>query len=207
MRRWSRGLGRWRSLTRVGGSTLLVQRLRAARSFVGALILVTCISNTTPVISGATKTSAVSPADRANLIRVAVGVRAAILRTDTRALVGLVSPSEGLECTDDRYTIAQVQRHLSRTSSVLYEGLFDAARFSRRCGASYPGEHPAISEKAFFESAPGGVVEIEFVKNGYATVRFSSPRPRYYPREYSFKKERGEWKLVEGPVIGSCACG
>jgi len=119
----------------------------------------------------------------------------------------MISHSEGLSCTDTRYKKAQVLRYLSNRNSILYQSLFDAARFSRRCSAGYPREYPATSEKAFFETAPGGSFEIEFVKGGYATIKFISPKAGYYPREFTFKKEGADWMLSDGFIIGNCGCG
>jgi hypothetical protein len=176
------------------------------RFLVGALVAIACIAITTPVISE-TSAKALTTADREKLISAAEKLRAATLHVDTAALISLISSTDGLECTDARYKKAQVSQYISRTDSILYEGLFDAARFSRRCGAGYPAKYPATSDKAFFESAPSGSVEVEFVKDNYATVKFTSATAGYYPREYSFKKERGDWKLVGGLIIGNCTCG
>jgi hypothetical protein len=177
-----------------------------ARIRVGALIVVACIV-TTPVTADATNVNMLSPADRAQLVSTAVKLRDAILHVDAKTVGSLISSSDGLICTDTQYKKAQVRKSLSNVNSILYQGLFNAARFSRRCGAGYPRETPATSEKAFFEITPNGSIEIKFVKGAYAIVKFVSPKAAYYPREYTFKKEGTNWTLVEGFIIGSCTCG
>ncbi|MGA7712185.1 MAG: hypothetical protein WCA81_09810 [Rhizomicrobium sp.] len=173
---------------------------------VGALIVIVSIAMT-PVTADATNVNTLSPVDQAQLVSTAVKLREAILHVDPKSVVSLISSSDGLICTDTQYNKAQVRKYLSNVNSILYQGLFNAARFSRRCGAGYPRETPATSEKAFFETTPNGSIEIKLVSGAYATVKFVSPKAAYYPREYTFKKEGTNWTLVEGFIIGSCTCG
>ncbi len=172
-----------------------------------AIFVAACAAITTAVTAAATDADTLSFSDRAKLTSAAVELRKAILRADARGVGRMISPSDGLSCTDTRYKKAQVLRYLSNRSSILYQSVFDAARFSRRCGAGYPHEYPATSEMAFFETAPDGSFEIEFIKDGYATIKFTSPKSGYYPREFTFKKEGAGWTLSDGFIIGSCGCG
>jgi hypothetical protein len=166
------------------------------------LIVFAFITATTSATADSVNT--LSPADRVNLTATATKLREAILHVDLRTVVSLVS---SLRCTDTQYNKAQVRKYLTSTNSILYQSLFDAPRFARRCGADYTRQYPATSERAFFEANPNGSIEIEPVEGGYATVKFTFPKPGYYPREYGFRKEGAKWMLVDGLVVENCSCG
>ena len=170
------------------------------------IFVIACLVIASGFGAAANEANQLSASERTKLTSAAVELRRAILLGDAHGVGRLVS-SSGLWCTDTRYRKAQVLRHLSNRSSFLYESLFDAARFSRRCGSGYGSDFPATSEKAFFETTADAKFEITYVEDDYAGIKFISPKAGYYPREYTFKKEKSAWKLSNGFIIGDCGCG
>jgi hypothetical protein len=182
------------------------QGRRKMIGFVRVLAIVGCLALATSSAQ-AEPQARLSPADSRALASAATRLRIAILNRDVGYISKILSPSERLMCTDTAYRKAQVVRYLSDANSKLYISLFDAPNFRRACGRDYPAQYPATSDKAFFEAAPNGVFEITPLGRGYATVKFVAPTANLYPREYDFKREGGEWKLVGGLIVGSCSCG
>jgi hypothetical protein len=85
--------------------------------------------------------------------------------------------------------------------------LFDSARFSQQCGNGYPVKYPAISEQEFLRTANDSMRIVRIEKN-WASVTLTSPNPRHCPREWSFHREGGRWKIAGGSwIVGRCACG
>lgn len=181
----------------------LAVALRAGRMrYVAGLLLALLASGA----SAAPPVIELSERDRAELLQAATGVRSAILRKDVGALLKLIG-SEGLMCTDTQYSYTNVRRDLYNRSSHLYLSLFDSVRFAAKCGADYPSEYPAKSDQDFFEHMPDSPIDVTFAKKDYATVTYRSTVKGYYPLAYSFHKEQGRWKLVEGLIVGNCTCG
>ena len=150
------------------------------------------------------KSEPLSNADRESLLKVAVDLRTAILREDINGILQHVSTSQGLSCTDTQYSYQEVKKDLHNKNSHLYICLFDTVGFSKMCGHQYPAEYPAISDKEFFSKAEYEPIEIKSMKVGWAIVTYTSKTRGHYPREYTFHKEQGEWKLTYGVIIGSC---
>ena len=156
---------------------------------------------------GGSDVIALSDKEKSDVLRAADIVRHAILNQDSNALLAAISSSQGLGCTDDKFSHKRVRMDLRNPNSFLYIGLFDTSKFIDRCGSAYPANFSAKSEKDFFEHITAPKMEITFAKKNYATVTFQSTVEGYYPVEYSFRKERGQWKLVYGLIIGGCTCG
>jgi hypothetical protein len=148
-----------------------------------------------------------SSRDRADLLRVAAAVRAAILKSDTTAFLQFVSPSHGLVCTDSNYQIAEVEKYLRDKRSYLYLSLFNSKQFATRCGKGFPSAYPAVSDKTFFERSRQSGMDITFAAKGYAEVTFQAGGADLYPRRFEFHKDAKGWKLVGGITIGVCECG
>jgi hypothetical protein len=100
-----------------------------------------------------------------------------------------------------------VSRDLRNRKSYLYLSLFNTPEFSQQCGSGYPPEFPAISEKDFFTADKNLSVEIVAVSPEVAQVIFKSHIREHYQREWWFKKEGAEWRLVGGFIVGDCTCG
>jgi hypothetical protein len=147
-----------------------------------------------------------SAGDRRDVLQTAARVKAAILQHDVSAIMSYISKSEGLTCTDTRYTLRQVSRYIHNSNSELYLGLFDTSQFTRQCGAGYPQNSPK-AESDFFAHMADAETKITFESKEYAEVSFYSHLPGYYPRQYMFHREAGRWRLVSGFIIGSCGCG
>jgi hypothetical protein len=159
------------------------------------------------VVCSALSASEPTNADRDAVQLAAREIRSAILRKDIDALLAHVSTLEGLTCTDSNYPYREVRRYLNDRSSHLYVSLFDSTKFAARCGSHYSPEYPAVSDKEFFERVGESRIDVTFFKDEYVTVRYSSPISSYYPREYELHREHGQWKIVEGFIIGYCSCG
>jgi len=174
-------------MKRVAAATVLIALSQALAAFVGP-------------------SDALSNADNEMLRRTAEELRGAILRGDAQGVLKFVSRT-GLGCTDTQIPYSRVKKDLRDTNSHLYLSLFDSLRFSKRCGAQYPPEFPATSDRDFFLATRDGAIEIHSLSDGMAQVVFKSDRKDLYQREYDFRKETGVWKLVYGLIVGSCSCG
>jgi hypothetical protein len=149
---------------------------------------------------------AFAPEEERELRRAVLVLNEAILRADVRQVLQQIS-SEGLTCTDTRYTREKVRAFLGDHQSHLYMSLFDTARFSQQCGREYPADYPAISERDFLRTANASMMIVRFDTN-WAQVTLTSSNRRHYPREWSFHKENGRWKIAAGSwIVGRCSCG
>ena len=156
--------------------------------------------------SAASPSAALSSKDRNDLQRVAMALRDAIVREDIPGIMKQVSQS-GLGCTDNHIEYKKVEADLRSKGGYLHRSFFDSANFAKECGAGYGPEYPAISDKEFFSSEQNQSIEIIPYSAIDAQVVFKSRIPNHYKREWDFKKERGEWKLKYGFIVGSCSCG
>ena len=157
--------------------------------------------------SGQSLNSSLSRADGEALREAAHDVRNAIVRQDTRRILERISKSEGLACTDRRIPYQQVGKDLRDKTSHLYISLFDSERFSKRCGKEYPAEYPAISDHEFFQSASTATIELQPLERGLVQVVLKSHVKGHYPREWVFRKEQGQWRLIDGFIVSRCSCG
>ncbi len=148
-----------------------------------------------------------SPKDRADLLQAAAAVRTAILNGDAAALLALVSPTQGLGCTDDTYKYQEVARYLRDKGSYLYIALFDTSQFQAECGDGYPPEGLPISDKEFFERSANIFTKITMAEKGTAEVTYATSESGLDHRQYYFHKESHGWRLVGGLIIGECTCG
>jgi len=147
-----------------------------------------------------------SIADERQIRRAVVALREAILKKDLKDLLRQISGA-GLTCTDTDYSYKMIRAFLDDKKSHLYMSLFDSARFSQQCGNEYPVEYPAISEQEFLRTANDSMLIVRTDSN-WARVTLTSPNPRHYPREWSFHREGGTWKVAGGSwVVGRCGCG
>jgi hypothetical protein len=150
---------------------------------------------------------AFSAVDQRNLRAVALKVQEAILNENVNELARAVSRTEGLTCTDARYSYKSVQSFLHDKTSHLYMSLFDSARFSRQCGYQYSPEYPAISDREFLRTGNESIV-IARLDNDWAQVTITSSVKGLYPREWYFHREERTWRLARGSfVLGRCSCG
>jgi hypothetical protein len=134
-------------------------------------------------------------------------VRQAILAEDISSLLSSISASEGLICTDTRYTGREIQAFLANKQSEFYVSLFRSEAFGEKCGDGYPVEYPALSESEFLRTANASVA-ITRVDADWARVTITSPVRTHYPREWYFHREGGTWKIGGASfVIGNCTCG
>ena len=146
-------------------------------------------------------------ADRQKLAEVALDLKGAILREDAEGVLRHVSRASGLRCTDTQIPYRQIKRDLHNKTSHLYMSVFDSNNWSKRCGSEYPVEYPAISDKEFFATAEQVAMEIEPIEKDWVKVTFKSNKKSQYPREFSFHRERGIWRLTDGFVVSRCSCG
>jgi len=154
----------------------------------------------------AQNTRTFSIADERQIRRAVVALREAILKEDLKQLLRQISGA-GLTCTDTDYSYKMIKAFLTNKRSHLYMSLFDSARFSQQCGSGYPVKYPAISEQEFPQTANDSV-RIVRIDSNWARVTLTSPNPRHYPREWSFHREGGTWKVAGGSwIVGRCACG
>ncbi len=149
---------------------------------------------------------AFAPDEERGLRRDVLVLKEALLGEDLTQVLQQIS-SEGLTCTDTRYSREKVRAFLSDHQSHLYMSLFDTARFSQQCGREYPADYPAISEKEFLRTANASMMIVRLDTN-WAQVTLTSSNSRHYPREWSFHKENGRWKVAAGSwIVGRCSCG
>ena len=143
-----------------------------------------------------------------NMLRaIAQKVKQAILDADVEGLLGHISKTSGLTCTDTNYSYGEVRAFLHDKRSHLYMSLFDSAEFARRCGSDYSSEYPAIADNDFLRTANQSVT-IARLDNDWAQVTFTTPIKNHYPREWYFHREAGTWRVASGSfIIGSCSCG
>ncbi len=93
------------------------------------------------------------------LKRIVSDIRESILKKDIDHLAQYIGP-DGLECTDDQFSYAEVIAALKNKTSFLYLSLFNSKLFKEKCGQEYPDEYPAISDREFFETAKDLNVEV-----------------------------------------------
>lgn len=149
----------------------------------------------------------VSPTDENAIRKTVEQIRSAIAARDINTLLKLISPTEGLSCTDTKYRYAEAKRFLRDHGSTFYTSLFDTTRFRQSCGSSYPPEYPAISELEFYATASQEVL-IESSSSKWAKVTIKSPIKSHYERWMYLHREGNSWKAAGGSfVIGECTCG
>ena len=118
-----------------------------------------------------------------------------------------VSQKERLSCTDTPYTYSQARKFLKDHDSVFYKSLFDSRKFAKDCGAWYPSEYPAISEKEFYSTA-SHEISIESFDRNWVKVTIQSPVKAHYERWMYLHREGAVWRVTGGSfVIGNCTCG
>jgi hypothetical protein len=159
------------------------------------------------VCASATDQATLSAHDREVILKTVDALRAAILSGNADAFLQHVSTTQGLTCTDTKYSYKDITRFLADKRSHLYMGLFDSPSFAQACGREYPPEYPAISDREFLKTA-NAAVTITTVRKGWVEVTINSPVPSHYPRMWYLHKEGEAWKLAgDGVIIGSCSCG
>ena len=169
-----------------------------------SLISASIVLWSAPALAQNTRTFSI--ADERQIRRAVVALREAILKEDLNQLSRQISGA-GLTCTDTDYSYKMIKAFLTNKRSHLYMSLFDSARFSQQCGSGYPVKYPAISEQEFPQTANDSV-RIVRIDSNWARVTLTSPNPRHYPREWSFHREGGTWKVAGGSwIVGRCACG
>ena len=157
-----------------------------------------------PALAQNTRTFSI--ADERQIRRAVVALREAILKEDLKQLLRQISGA-GLTCTDTDYSYKMIREFLMNKRSHLYMSLFGSARFSQQCGSGYPVKYPAISEQEFLRTANDSMLIVR-IETNWASVTLTSPNPRHYPREWSFHREGGTWKVAGGSwIVGRCACG
>ena len=168
------------------------------------LISVSIVLWSTPAFSQNERTFSI--ADERQIRRAVVAIREAILKEDLKQLLRQIS-GVGLTCTDTGYSHKMIGAFLDDKTSHLYMSLFDSAQFSLRCGNEYPAQYPAISEQEFLRTANDSMLIVRTDSN-WARVTLTSPNPRHYPREWSFHREGGTWKVAGGSwVVARCGRG
>lgn len=144
-------------------------------------------------------------ADMAGLDKATLDIKDAILAMNVKRLSMWIGP-DGLTCTDDQYSRAEVLKALHDKKSPLYLGLFDTKKFKKECGEGYSDQYPPISDREFFETAKDLKIQISEFRPGWAEVKIISSVKTQYPREWDFHKVKGRWKLTEG-LLMRCQCG
>lgn len=156
---------------------------------------------------GGTSKPQLSEADVTAIRATVRDIRIAIVSADAKALLGHISQSEGLSCTDTQYSYAEAKAFVQNPRSAFHQSLFDTARFRKECGSGYPAAYPAISEKEFYASA-NKEVSIEVVNLNWVKVTIRSPVKTHYERWLYLHREGQAWKIGGGSfVIGNCTCG
>lgn len=159
------------------------------------------------VCASATDQPTLSAHDREVILKTVDALRAAILSGNADALLQHVSTTQGLTCTDTKYSYKEVTHFLADKRSHLYMGLFDSPSFGQACAREYPPQYPAISDREFLKSA-NAAVTIMPVRKDWVEVTINSPVPSHYPRKWYLHKEGEVWKLAgDSLIIGNCSCG
>jgi len=159
------------------------------------------------VCAAATDQATLSAHDRQVILKTVDELRAAILTGNADALLQHVSATQGLTCTDTKYSYKDITHFLADKRSHLYMGLFDSPSFAQACAREYPPEYPAISDREFLKTA-NAAVTITTVRKGWVEVTINSPASSHYPRKWYLHKEGEAWKLTgDSLIIGSCSCG
>jgi hypothetical protein len=159
------------------------------------------------VCAAATDQATLSAHDRELILKNVDALRAAILSRNADAVLQHVSTTQGLTCTDTRYSYKDITHFLADRRSHLYMGLFDSLSFAQACAREYPPEYPAISDREFLKTA-NAAVTITTVRKDWVEVTITSPVPSHYPRKWYLHKEGEAWKLAgDSVVIGNCSCG
>jgi hypothetical protein len=141
----------------------------------------------------------------AELKLVVSDIRNLILKEDIDHFAKYIGP-DGLFCTDDQFSHADVIAALKDKSSPLYLSLFNSKLLKEKCGEAYSDEYPAISDKEFFKTAKDLKVEVSDLKPGWVEVKISSSVSNQYPRDWTFHRVKGKWKITEG-ILMRCSCG
>jgi hypothetical protein len=171
-------------------------------NFILKIILsVFCILCFSPLNAKAVKKSS----HEAELKRIVSDIRESILKKDIDHLVQYIGP-DGLECTEDQYSYAEVIAALKDKRSFLYLSLFNSKLFKKKCGQEYPDENPAISDLEFFEAAKDLNVEVSDLDPDWVDVKISSSIKSQYQRDWTFHRVKGKWKITEG-ILMRCSCG
>jgi hypothetical protein len=159
------------------------------------------------VCASATDQATLSADDREVILRTVDALRGAILNGNADALLQHVSTTQGLTCTDTKYSYKDITHFLADKRSHLYMGLFNSPSFAQACAREYPPEYPAISDREFLKTA-NAAVTIATVRKDWVEVTINSPVPSHYPRKWYLHKEGEAWKLAgDSVIIGSCSCG
>ena len=148
-----------------------------------------------------------TPKDEQAIRKTVENIRSAIVSENIEGLLRNISQSQGLACTDTQYTYSKARKFLQNRSSVFYKSLFDSKNFSKDCGAGYPSEYPAISEKEFYSTA-SQEISIEVFDRNWVKVTIRSPVKTHYERWMYLHREGDAWRAAGGSfVIGECTCG
>jgi len=139
------------------------------------------------------------------LKRTVSDIRESILKKDVDHLAQYIGP-DGLDCTDTQFSYAEVITALKDKSSPLYLSLFNNKLFKKKCGQEYPDEYPAISDHEFFQTAKDLKVEVSDLEPDWVKVKIISSVKHQYPREWTFHRVKGEWKITGG-ILMRCSCG
>jgi hypothetical protein len=159
------------------------------------------------VCASAADQATLSAHDREVILKTVDALRAAILGGNADALLQHVSTTQGLTCTDRKYSYKDITYFLADKRSHLYMGLFDSPSFLQACAREYPPEYPAISDREFLKTA-NAAVTITTVRKDWVEVTINSSVPSHYPRKWYLHKEGEAWKLAgDSVIIGNCSCG
>lgn len=139
------------------------------------------------------------------LKKIVSDIKEAILKKDINHFAQYIGP-DGLGCTDDQFSYADVIAALKDKSSFLYLSLFNSELLKKICGQEYSDKYPAISDMEFFETAKDLKVEVSDIESGYVEVKISSSVKSQYPRVWTFHLINGKWKVVYGFLM-RCSCG
>ncbi len=159
------------------------------------------------ICASASGQDALSAQDRADILKTVEAIRAAILAGRADEVLNHISSTQGLSCTDTKYSYESIKGFLADTHSHLYMALFDSLSFARRCSSQYPPQYPAISDREFLKTAELSAAAT-LVRRDWVEVTIKSQVPNHYPRQWHLHKEGGVWKLAgDSLIIGSCSCG
>jgi hypothetical protein len=159
------------------------------------------------VCAFATDQTPLSAHDREAILKTVDALRAAILSGNVDALLQHVSTTQGLTCTDTKYSYKDITHFLADKRSHLYMALFDSPSFAQACAREYPAEYQAISDREFLKTA-NATVSITTVRKDWVEVTINSQVPSHYPRTWYLHREGEAWKLAgDSVIIGNCSCG
>jgi hypothetical protein len=151
--------------------------------------------------------NSVSQKDKLEIIEVVIKIKESILSNNSKIFLKHVSLTEGLSCTDTKYSNKEVDTFLKNKNSYLYISLFDSKRFYNQCSNNYQGNFPAISEREFLQNANEDIT-ITRINSNWVEINITSPVKTHYPRKWYLHRESGSWKVSGASfVLGSCTCG